>query len=114
MPSRRSRVVIRSYKAGSKSARALADYLGIRVLKQEGSKFVSRENDVVISWGNSSSFGSNLRLGKVINKPTSVSGATNKLYSFNALEAEGISIPRYDTNQITAKRDFKEYLYASH
>ena len=105
MPSRR--VVIRSYRTGSKSARALADYLGIRILKQEGSRFVSRKNDVVISWGNSSSFDSKLRLGKVINKPTRISFATNKLYSFNALEAEGIIIPRYDTNPTTAKRDFK-------
>ena len=107
MPSSRQRVVIRSYKSGSKSARALADYLGIRILKQEGSQFVSRENDVVISWGNSSSFGSNLRLGRVINKPENIQYASNKLKTFDTLCAFGVITPCYTTNPDTAKRLFK-------
>lgn len=107
MPSSRQRVVIRSYKAGSKSARALADYLGIKILKQEGSQFVSRENDVVINWGNSSSFGSNLRLGKVVNAPLEVGYATNKLDTFNTLHAYSVSIPRFTTDSVLAHNTYK-------
>ena len=106
MPSSRQRVVIRSYKSGSKSARALADYLGIRILKQEGSKFVSRENDVVINWGNSSSFGSNLRLGKVINTSHMIFFAPNKLLSFETLR-NNVNIPNYTTVGEDAIRNFK-------
>lgn len=43
------------YKQGSKSAKALADALGGKVLKREGSSWVPnrRHNNVVINWGSS-------------------------------------------------------------
>lgn len=39
------------YKQGSKSAKALADELGGKVLKLEGSSFVAKADDVLINWG---------------------------------------------------------------
>lgn len=39
------------YRQGSKSAKALAEELGGKVLKREGSKFVAKPSDVIINWG---------------------------------------------------------------
>lgn len=39
------------YKQGSKSAKALADALGGKVLKLEGSKYQYKNGDVLINWG---------------------------------------------------------------
>lgn len=41
------------YKAASNSARLLAEALGGKRIRLEGSKYVSRPGDVVINWGNS-------------------------------------------------------------
>lgn len=40
------------YKQGSASAKALAEALGGKVLKLEGSKFKPKPDDVIINWGN--------------------------------------------------------------
>ena len=40
------------YRQGSQGARALADALGCRVLRLEGSRYVPRARDTVINWGN--------------------------------------------------------------
>lgn len=40
------------YRAGSRSARALAEALGARVLRLQGSQWRPRANDTVINWGN--------------------------------------------------------------
>lgn len=107
MPNRRQRVVIRSYKVGSKSARALAGYLGIKILKHEGSNFVSRENDVVINWGNSSAIDIHLRNAKIINNPNCVYDATNKVATLSLLKNSGISVPRYTGDPGEALREYK-------
>ena len=39
------------YKAGSESAKKLADALGIAKLKQEGSRWRGKAGDVLINWG---------------------------------------------------------------
>lgn len=98
---------LRSYRRGSKSARALADYLGIKVLKQEDSKFVGRENDVIINWGNSSSVGNGLMRCRIINNPLNVAKAANKLVALNQLRSSSISIPRYTSSPQRALDSFK-------
>lgn len=45
------RIRILPYRSGSRSARALADALGGRVLRLQGSTFRQRPDDVVINWG---------------------------------------------------------------
>lgn len=98
---------LRSYRRGSKSARVLADYLGIKVLKQENSKFVGREHDVIINWGSSSSVGNGLMRCRIINNPINVAQATNKLVTLNRLRSSSISIPRYTTDPQKALDNFK-------
>lgn len=39
------------YRQGSRSARVLADALGGKVLRREGSRFVVRAEDVIVNWG---------------------------------------------------------------
>lgn len=103
---RSRRVVIRSYKAGSKSARALANYLGIKILKQSESKFVSRDNDVVINWGNSSNFDFKLAKAHCLNSPLFVRNATNKEVTFDSLLYK-VHIPKYTTDRVIALREYK-------
>lgn len=111
------RIRLRSYKAGSKSCRALADYLGIKILKQENSRFMARIGDVIINWGNSSHFYNYKEGSHIINIPTSVYFASNKLQTFKLLEEFGIAIPRYTINSEEAmeyKRVFVRQTLTGH
>lgn len=47
----RIRYRVWAYNPGSRSAKALANALGGRVLKKTGSRFVFRKSDVVVNWG---------------------------------------------------------------
>ena len=48
------KVRVLPYKQGSKSAKALADELGGKVLKLQGSSYTPKQGDILIKWGNSS------------------------------------------------------------
>lgn len=89
------RTRIRSYKAGSKSAKALAEYMGIKILKQNNSRFKPKLSDCIINWGSSAPIGSAC---SVINYPSYVTYASNKLLAFQKLNEAGVSIPRYTTD----------------
>lgn len=71
------------WKQGSRSAKALADALGGKVLKLTGSTFVRRPSDVLINYGNSNP---PYTEGVLNGYPTALSRATNKLAFF-----EGVS-----------------------
>ena len=73
-------IKILPYKMGSRSATALGEALGCRVLKLEGSRWRSRPNDTVINWGNNNppQFDCN-----VLN--SEVATATNKLQFFQRM-----------------------------
>ena len=81
-----SRFRILPYKQGSRSAKALADALGGKVLRLQGSTFKPKADDVLINWGNGSPFG-----------PPSfecfnwfgLSQCTDKLKFFNKMAAGG-------------------------
>lgn len=89
-------IKIYPYKQGSRSARTLADALGSRVLKLEGSTWRPRVGDFVINWG--SSTGPQLNGPVVVlNRPQTVSYAANKLNFFNALQNNNLT-PQYWTN----------------
>jgi len=66
------------YMNGSKSARALADALGIKILKREG---VRRKVDVLINWG-SSRIDRDILYKQCLNIPQYVANAANKLTTF--------------------------------
>lgn len=68
-----SKFYVYPYCKGSKSARALADALGAKVLKRENSKFSPKPNRVVINWGSSlcpwdGCLNENLSIGVVADK----------------------------------------------
>lgn len=92
-------IKIYPYKQGSRSARALADALGGRVLRLQGSAYRPRVQDTVINWGSSSvpmsySVGTHL-----LNTQASVVGASNKLAAFRVMQAAAVQIPEFWTNQ---------------
>lgn len=82
------------YKSGSKSAKDLAQALGVKRIKREGSKFKGAAHKVVINWGNSK-LPEELLKCHVLNSPEAVSRASNKLSFFKAMAEVGVSIPRF-------------------
>jgi hypothetical protein len=96
------------YRQGSKGARALADALGGKVLKLEGSKFKAKTDDVVINWGNTYCDATTLPCFfsasfDFLNIPVFITGASNKLKFFQSLvegtEDDGDIIPDFWTNK---------------
>jgi len=93
-----SRIRLNPY-AISKSAKALSRYLGIKRLKitksgsrSPGSRFVGKNTDVVINWGNGKG---NIGNARQINKLYNVQLAANKLRALEALQASGVSTPTF-------------------
>lgn len=88
------------YKAGSESAKKLADALGIVKLKQEGSRWRGTAKDFVLNWGCSGdghpAFTSQAR---IINKPGAVAKAANKLLAFNAFKEAGVATPKFTVDR---------------
>lgn len=89
------------YKAGSRSARALATTLGGKVLRREGGNFLPRSHKKVINWG--SSQGPEYIC---LNTPDKVARVTNKLQFFqdqsDAPEEARTRLPRYSTDRSEA------------
>ena len=90
------RLFIAPYKMGSESAKLLARRLG--VLRVKGTKSF-RRSDVVLNWGNSSI---DIRGGRVLNSPTAIRAATNKLTTFQALKARGVPTVEWTTDRMVA------------
>lgn len=89
------RIKIHPYKQGSKSAKTLAESIGGKVLKIDGtSKYRPRPGDIVINWGSSRcpDYGQ----AKILNKNITV--AQNKLLTFQKLRESNVSIPEFYTN----------------
>lgn len=74
-------VKVLPYRQGSRSARALADALGGRVLRLEGSRYVERNQDIVVNWGRSG----DIPYRSVLNSAAAVRTAGNKLFAFTAM-----------------------------
>lgn len=91
-------IKIYPYKQGSRSARALADALGGRVLRLQGSTYRPRAQDTVINWG-SSSVPTPLSVGtRLLNQQANVLTAANKLAAFRTMEVH-VQIPEFWTNR---------------
>lgn len=78
------------YKAGSASAKVLAQALGIKRIKVKGSKFKPNPRKRIINWGSSSTPNDYLRC-HVLNPPEAVGLAANKLYSIRAFDERNVS-----------------------
>jgi glutathione synthase/RimK-type ligase-like ATP-grasp enzyme len=80
------------YRQGSRGARALADELGGKVLRLEGSTFVAREGDVVINWGRTESAPFLSSGGyDYLNPVFDIRNASNKLLFFRMMREAGLS-----------------------
>ena len=89
-----ARIRIWPYKQGSRSAKALADALGGKVLKKECSKYIRKPGDVIINWGDSNA--GNL---SCLNLAGNVATAANKLAAFRRFKDAGVSIPPFEDDQ---------------
>ena len=87
------------YNPGSKSAKSLAEALGIKRLKHEGP--IARV-DTLINWG-SSQFQRIISCANILNKPESIAKAVNKLQAFNTLKGHA-SIPEFTESLEEAKK----------
>jgi hypothetical protein len=77
------------YRQGSKGARALADALGGRVLKLEGSTYKHRTGDKVINWGNTGLADHFFPHDDLLNHSDYIIGASNKLRFFRMMREAG-------------------------
>ena len=98
------------YKQGSKSARELARALGAKLIRHVGSKFKARHDKAVINWGAStvplsvSARGVlGLPLSPLLNDPSDVQRATNKLLCLSLLEEGEVSVPPFTTDMEEAR-----------
>lgn len=90
------------YKQGSKSAKALADALGIKQLKDHGPHL--HVKGVVINWG-CSHITRNLAWDVILNNPLAVTKAANKLETFKALSHPdfNVSVPEWTEDKEVAE-----------
>ena len=102
-----TRIRVLPYRQGSRSARALADAIGGRVLRQQNSRFVPRRNDniLVVNWGSTEyhslheMFMPEGATSCVLNSPTQIRHVSNKLNFFNLMARDNADIiPRFWTN----------------
>ncbi len=88
------------YKSGSKSAKALRNALGGKLIKLENSGYRLRDDHIVINYGNSQI--PTWLNRSIINMPAKVREAANKLSTFNVLSTEGVPTVEYTESKDTA------------
>jgi len=103
------RLFIDSYNPRSVSARRLADAIGARIIRHEGSRYRPRPKDVVVHWGKSE-WNKSLEYAiaynadiPVLNLPEAVAVAQDKLKTFTELNASGVSVPEFTTDLAIAQ-----------
>ena len=87
------------YKQGSASAKALANVLGGKVLKINGSKYRPRRGDVVVNWG----AGTVPAFAPATTLNPNVNVASCKLASFKAFAAAGVRTPQFTDSKAVAQ-----------
>lgn len=85
-------VNIYSWKEASEGAKQLAEAMGIKRLKHEGSKYKGSDKKIVINWG-SSSVPDEVKKSRILNPTNVVALCSNKLNFFKALSGKGVTIP---------------------
>ena len=93
-------IKILPYKMASQSSKDLAEALGARRIRLEGSRYGRNRNDVIINWGNTSArsidIHDNYRHARFLNSPSSVEVAHNKLTAYQQLDiVEGVTVPNF-------------------
>lgn len=84
-----------SYRQGSKGASALAEALGGKVLRREGSRFIFRRGDIVVNWGDIDP------PPFVTHNRENVRTASNKLLFFQRMAEAGLDrlVPQFWTRR---------------
>lgn len=77
------------YRQGSAGARGLAQALGGLVLRLAASAFVPRRGDVIINWGFTGELPRNISAWPILNHPSVIRNASNKLTFFRRMREEG-------------------------
>lgn len=88
------------YKAGSESAKALSDALGIKRIAHKASKFVGGKDKLIINWG-ASEVPDEVAKCKILNPPEAVKRASNKLLTFSTVDMYRV-MPVYTTDKAIA------------
>jgi len=97
------------YKQGSKSAKALADALGGKVIKLTNSKYVPKKGHIIVNWGSSNCpFDTDVPGVTFVNSPHWIHVASNKLATFEVLKEEEVSIPEFTTSMEFVQKQVSE------
>jgi glutathione synthase/RimK-type ligase-like ATP-grasp enzyme len=98
---------IMPYKFGSESAKALAELLDAKRVRDVG-RYTPKSGQVVLNWGSGRApswmDAARSRNVRILNSPSAVSVAGNKLSTFRALQAAGVSIPEFTTDSSIARQ----------
>ena len=103
-----SRLIIYPYKLGSRSAIALQDvFTSHRALRvRPDGRYAPYRNHVILNWGSSTLpnwWDGVARVGtQVINQPSAVEVASNKLLAFEKMKEAGVSVPEFTTDRAVA------------
>ena len=97
------RVRVYQYKNGSKSAKALAETLGVLRIKREGSRFKPKLSDTIINWGSSGDL-SGLSPARILNKPDKVARVSDKLKFFT----DSKNTTKFKTPPFTTRKEEAE------
>lgn len=99
------RVFVYPYKMGSAASKALAEGLGVRRIYRDR-KYKYRDGDVIINYGMTvppDGMPANA-VHAIVNRPSAVGAASNKLSAFTTMAQSGVSIPDFTTDQSEARR----------
>lgn len=93
-----------AYNQNSAGSKELADALGIKRFRHQGSKFVPGPQKVIINWGAGPDKVGDLARCRVLNNPVAVQRAQDKLETFRIFQREGVSHPEWTTDLGEAQR----------
>lgn len=94
------------YKAGSASAKALADALGVKRLRIEGAP-INLRGDTVINWG-LSNIQRSLNNCRILNRPEAIQKSVNKLTAFQFMEEGDVDVPDFSTDMEQARARIRD------
>lgn len=103
------RIRLMPYKIGSEGAKALSEGLNcLRVYNSASTRYKARSGDVIINWGCSTIRTINCARGtilsdvRILNKPSAVAIACNKLQTLVQLHHKNVGAPQFTTQRETA------------
>jgi glutathione synthase/RimK-type ligase-like ATP-grasp enzyme len=93
------------YKVGSRSVRALKHAVNGTIIKLENSRYRYRQGHTIINWGNPriQPWMQGVAGATILNHPTDVAVASNKLRTFQVLQAEAVPTVPWTEDQTDAQ-----------